>query len=107
MGKYEDIIKKNSDGITINLIVTPDDKKSVFPAGYDEWRKAVKIKVCSPAKDNQANIEVIKTVAKFFDKPVQDVFIISGGKNKEKTVLVKDASVGYIVNKLEASLNGL
>ena len=107
MNDLEQAVKIKQDGAYLNLFVTPGANATLFPAGYNKWRKKIEIKVCSPAKDNQANIEVIKTVAKFFDKPVKDVFVISGGKNKEKTVLVKDASVSDIINRLQESLDEL
>jgi len=106
MGKYDDIIKKNSDGVTINLFVTSDAKKSVFPAGFNKWRKRIDIKVCSKPKDNQANLEVIKIVAEFFKKTIKNVYIISGNKTREKTVLIKDVSKDRVVKKLKESLNG-
>ena len=107
MVKYDDLIGKNSEGVTINLNVTPDAKKNVFPCGYDEWRKTIHMKVCSPAKNNKANLEVLKTVADFFDRSIKDVFIISGEKNKEKKILIKKISTGDVICKLQESLNGL
>lgn len=107
MNKLEDIIKKHKNGVTINLFITPGSKKNIFPAGLNEWRKCVEMNVCSSAQDNKANMEVLKTIAGFFEKPVKDVFVVSGERNREKTVLVKDASVSDIVNRLQESLNEL
>lgn len=106
MSKYDDIIKKYNNGVTINLFVTSDSKKSVFPAGFNIWRKRIDIKVCAKAKDNLANLEVIKIIAKFFKKTIKNVYIISGNKNREKTVLIKDVSKDRVVKKLMESLNG-
>jgi uncharacterized protein YggU (UPF0235/DUF167 family) len=54
-----------------------------------------------------ANIDAIKTSAKFFDTPVKNVWIVSGKKSREKTLLVKGFSVNSIVKRLKESLNGL
>jgi uncharacterized protein (TIGR00251 family) len=103
MGLLEEIIKKHQDGAILNLFVTPEARNVVFPAGINEWRKCLEIKVKSPAVDNRANKDVIKTVADFFEKPVNDVFVLSGIKKREKTVLVKGVSIGFVSEKLKES----
>ena len=107
MDLYDDIIKKHKNGTTIDLFITVDSKKSIFPAGLNKWRKKIEIKVSAKAKNNQANLEVVKIIAEFFNKPIKNVFIISGKKSKEKTVLIKDLSVNTVSKKLMESLNGL
>ena len=107
MDKLEDIIKKHKNGVVINLFIAPGSKKTIFPSGFNEYRKCVEMKVCSKAKDNKANKEVLKTVAGFFDKPFSNVLLVSGTKNREKTVLIKNSNINDIGEKLEASLDGL
>jgi len=107
MDENEDIIKKHRNGVTIDLFVTPDSKKCVFPAGFNKWRKKIDVKVCAKAKDNLANLEVVKIVAEFFNKPIKNVYIISGNKTREKTVLIKDVSANTSAKKLKEALNGL
>ena len=106
MGLFDDIIKKHGNGVTINLFVTPNAEKCVFPAGYNKWRKRMKIKVCSKTKDNHANSEVVQIVAEFFKKPIKNVYIISGNKTREKNIFIKDISENAVVKKLKESLNG-
>ena len=107
MELFDNIIKKHSNGTTIDLFVTADSKKCVFPAGFNKWRKRIDVKVSAKAKDNQANIEVVKIIAEFFNKPVKNVYITSGKKTREKTVLIKDASANTAAKKLKESFNGL
>jgi len=107
MDEYDNVVKKHKDGITIDLFVTPDSKKCIFPAGFNKWRKKIEIKVSAKAKDNLANLEVIKIVAKFFNKTIKNVYIVSGKKTKNKTVLVKDITVNMVVKKLRESLDEL
>ena len=107
MKKYSEIIKKSKDGVTINLFTTPNSKKRVFPAGYNQWRKRIEIKVCSDAKENKANKEVIKTVAEYLNKSVKNVSVVSGEKSREKTILIKGAFVDAVVKRLKESLDGL
>lgn len=107
MGTLEEAIKKNPDGANLNLLITPNANTSLFPAGFNEWQKRIEVKVRSKAQDNLANLEVIKIVAKFFNKPIKNVYIVSGKKTKKKTVLIKEVSVNTAIKKLKESLNGL
>ena len=107
MDKISHLIKKHRDGAIINLFVTPGNKSTIFPAGINKWRNCIEIKICSPARDNLANKEVIKTIADYLKRPVENVFIISGAKNRSKSVLIKDISPEFISERLKVSLNGL
>jgi uncharacterized protein (TIGR00251 family) len=107
MDKTADIVKKHKNGATINLYITPGSKKTIFPSGFNEWRKCVEMNVCSPAQDNKANMEVLKTIAGFFEKPFSNVLLVSGAKKREKKVLIKKCNISEIGKKLEASLDGL
>ncbi|OGS40196.1 MAG: YggU family protein [Euryarchaeota archaeon RBG_13_31_8] len=103
MSKFEDSIKKHKDGTLLDIFVTPKAKSVIFPAGYNPWRKRIEIKVSSEAKDNKANMDVIKTIAEYFSKPTKDVMIVSGQKNKEKTLFIKDILVDEAIKKLRKS----
>jgi len=107
MDLFEGIIKKHGSGVTINLFVTPNCEKSKFPAGLNKWRKRIEINVCAKAKDNLANLEVIKVIAGFFKKQVKDIYILTGKKTREKTILIEDISGNIVLQKLKESLNGL
>jgi uncharacterized protein (TIGR00251 family) len=107
MSKIEDSIKKNRDGALLYIFVIPNSKNIIFPAGYNPWRKRIEIKVSSEAKDNKANIDVIKTIADYFCKSSRDVTIVSGQKNKEKTLFIKDILVDEVIKKFRKSLDGL
>ena len=100
-------VKKHHDGAIINLFVTPGAQSTIFPAGYNKWRRCIEIKVTSPAKDNKANKDVIKSIAEFLDRPVEDVFVVSGIKNRSKAVLIKGISTEVISERLKESINGL
>jgi uncharacterized protein (TIGR00251 family) len=107
MDNISKTVKKHHDGAIINLFVTPGAQSTIFPAGYNKWRRSIEIKVNSPAKDNKANKDVIKSIAQFLDKPVEDIFVVSGIKNRSKSVLIKGISAEVISEKLKESINGL
>ena len=100
----KDAAKRHKIGATINLFVTPDARSNVFPIGIDEWRKSIEISVKSPAQDNRANIDVIKTVSEYFDVSHMNVLILNGKKNREKTVLLQGMTSERIVSKLQEKL---
>ena len=107
MDLFDNITKKHGNGVTINLFVTPEAEKYIFPSGLNKWRKRIEIKVCAKAKDNLANLEVVKIVAEFFKSPIKNVYILSGKKTREKTVLIEDISENTALQMLKESLNGL
>jgi len=107
MHNLSKIIRECHEGAILNLFVTPKANTVIFPAGLNNWRKCIEIKVCAPPEHNRANMDVIKTVADFFEKPVTDVYILSGGSKREKTVLVKGISTNFVTDRLRESLDGL
>ena len=100
MTKLDKIIKKHQDGTVFDIFVTPGARKIIFPAGCNEWRKSIEISVSASAEKDKANKEIIQTIADFFNKPLSDIYILSGRKNREKTVLVKGANVSFISERL-------
>ena len=102
-----DAVREHQDGAILDLFVTSGYNICSFPAGFNRWRKRIEIKVSSPAKDNKANRDVIRTSAEFFNKSMEDVIIINGKKSRKKTVLIKDISSNNVLKKLKESLNGL
>ena len=70
-------VKKHHDGAIINLFVTPGAQSTIFPAGYNKWRQCIEIKVNSPARDNKANKDVIKSIAKFTTRPNVIIAVIN------------------------------
>jgi len=107
MNEFREAIRDHKDGAVLHLFVASGANRTVFPAGYNVWRKRLDIKVCSEAKDNKANKDVIKTVAEYFKKPVKDVLIVSGEKSRGKTLLIKNISSNEVIKKLMRSLDGL
>lgn len=104
---FKESVKNHGRDVVINLFVTSKAKNVVFPAGYNNWRKRLEIKVRSEAKENKANLEVLRIIADFFQKPSGDVKILSGEKKREKSILIKNISTNKVFKMLMESLNGL
>jgi hypothetical protein len=107
MTSFKDAIKRSDQGVILCLHVVPGSSQVVFPAGYNQWRKCIEIKVRSVAKENKANNEVIETVAGFFRVPVKDVILVSGQKSREKTICLSKISVDRACSQLEESFHEL
>jgi uncharacterized protein (TIGR00251 family) len=106
MNSWKDAVKQSSQGILISLHVVPGASNEVFPSGYNPWRNCLEIKVRSAASENKANREVLETLAGFFGIAPQDVQLINGLKNREKTVLLKRISFDRVCIILEGALHG-
>jgi len=102
-----DAISVTDDDVVIRVFVHPGSSQSVFPSGYNSWRRCIEIQVQSQAKDNKANSEVIKIIAEFFKISTQDVSIVSGQKSKEKIISVKNLHTTDACKSIEESLHGL
>jgi uncharacterized protein len=107
MTSFKDAIKSSKQGVILCVHVVPGSAQSLFPAGYNQWRNCIEIKVRSEAKDNKANNEVIKTVAEFFKVPEKDAFLMSGHNSREKTIFLGKISVDMVCSQLEESFHGL
>jgi uncharacterized protein (TIGR00251 family) len=103
----KNFITNSENEIQIRLHVIPGSSKSVFPSGFDKWRKILEIKVKSKAKENKANIEVIKKIASFFNISAKNINIIAGQKSREKIVSIKNIELNKVCKKIEDSLNEL
>ena len=106
MPKINKFIEKHEDGALINLSIKPACNTTVFPSGVNNWRKRFEMQVSSPAIDNRANKDVIKTLSSFFETPLNNIFVISEKKKKNKTVLIKGVTTGYVQERLRECIDG-
>lgn len=105
MISYKDAVKESSQGVILSLHVIPGSSQTVFPHSYNQWRRSIEMKVQAQAKDNKANNEVLETIAGFFKLSTKEVKLISGEKNREKTVCLKNISLLAVTKLLKESLD--
>jgi len=98
-------VSKNEVVLRIHVIAA--STQSLFPAGYNRWRRCIECKVKSSAKDNKANKEVVEKISKYFNIIQQDVTLQSGLKSREKTVSLKNVTKKDVCRMIEESLHGL
>lgn len=102
-----DAITRTHNAVTIQVHVIPGSSQSLFPTGYNSWRHCIEMKVKAVAKDNKANSEVKELIASFFHISLKDVSIVSGDKQREKTISIKNGDIINICTKIKETLNGL
>ncbi len=103
MEPYADAIVETTRGVVITLDVTAGAKRSLFPAGYNAWRKSIRCQVTAPAVGGKANRAIIDLVAGTLGVPRTDVAIISGHTSSSKTVAVAGQSRSDVAARLNAA----
>lgn len=103
---WKDAVTSSQAGVLLRLHVVPNSSKALFPAGYNEWRRCLEIKVAGEAKENKANIAVIETVAFYFHLASKDVRVVNGERRREKTLLLTNIRLDNILKQLKEQLNG-
>ena len=74
-----------NENVRLKVHVIPNSKENKID-GYNEWKKAVVVRVKAPASEGKANRELEKFLSEFFES---DVTIVSGKKSRDKIVLIK------------------
>ncbi|WP_214019795.1 DUF167 domain-containing protein [Methanoculleus sp.] len=103
MEPYADAVVESAHGVIIVLDVTAGAKQSLFPAGYNEWRKSIRCQVAAPAVGGKANRAIIDLLAETFGIPRADVSIVAGHTSSSKTVAIAGLSKSSIVASLNAA----
>jgi uncharacterized protein (TIGR00251 family) len=76
-----------SNGIRLNLRVSPGAKRTSIEGAYAEG--AIRLKVAAPPVDGKANAEVERFLASLLGIPRSDVAVVRGASSRDKTVLVR------------------
>jgi uncharacterized protein len=93
-------LHETQQGTLITLEVTAGAKTRAFPAGYNEWRKAIGCRVTAPAVDGKANRAVITLVSERLAVPTARVHIESGTTSSQKRVLVEGLGKRDLIERL-------
>ncbi|MEM3397260.1 MAG: DUF167 domain-containing protein [Thermoplasmata archaeon] len=80
-------IEENEKGVLLRVHVVPNSDANRI-AGYDHWRKALKVHVTAPATENRANSCLVEFLAEFFDVAERNIELVSGHHSREKIVSI-------------------
>lgn len=94
-------LKRASDGVILDLEVIPG-ARIVEIAGYNPWRKRIKIKLSSKAEKGRANQQLVSTLSELFNVNAKDVIIISGILSNSKSIKILGAEAEEVEKILES-----
>ncbi len=85
---FEDAIRQASDGIIVDFEVSPGAKETKVPAGYNEWRKRLEVKLKAPPERGKANEELIEALSALLGVPAARIAITAGATNSKKSIKI-------------------
>jgi uncharacterized protein (TIGR00251 family) len=91
------------EGVMIRLSVRPGSRYSGVE-GYDAWRRTICIKLTKRAQMGKANEQLVRYLALLFNKPVNDVQLVSGHTSTRKVVLLRNAVVDEVESVINAAV---
>jgi uncharacterized protein len=101
MPDIADALSEERHGTLITIEVSAGAKTSAFPAGYNEWRKAIGCRVTAPATGGKANRAVITLIAERLTVSPARVHMQSGAASSQKRVLVEGLARNDILERLD------
>jgi uncharacterized protein (TIGR00251 family) len=104
MMSFEDAIRPASDGAIIDIEASPGAKETKVPAGYNQWRKRLLVKLKAPPERGRANVELIDALARLLNVPSVRIEITSGATDSRKSVKVRGMAREDIVKVLRGKI---
>ncbi len=101
---YEDAIRPASGGTVIDLEATPGAKETRVPAGYNQWRKRILVKLKAPPERGKANDELIDALARLLGVPPVNLEITSGATDSRKSVRVMGVAREEVIEALRGKV---
>jgi uncharacterized protein (TIGR00251 family) len=101
---FEDAIRPAPDGAVIDLEASPGAKETKVPAGYNQWRKRLLVKLKAPPERGKANEELIDALARLLNVPPASIEITSGATNSRKSVRVRGMAREDVVEALRGRI---
>jgi uncharacterized protein (TIGR00251 family) len=101
----KDAVKSESGCTVLEFHVNSGSSRSGF-AGYDQWRKCIKVSIKSQPKKGEANAELISLISKWFGIEESMVEIVSGNKDRSKRVSIRGLDEGKVLEVLEGMEEG-
>jgi uncharacterized protein (TIGR00251 family) len=93
-----DAIWESEKGTFIRIIVKTNSKSREFLAEITS--EAIHVNLSGPAREGKANSELIRKIAKALDISTSSIALISGHRNREKTLLITGVAQETVVQKL-------
>ncbi|MBU0496580.1 MAG: DUF167 domain-containing protein [Candidatus Thermoplasmatota archaeon] len=104
---WNNAVTTTKNGCTISLHVIPNSEQPQFPGPYNPWRNTIDITITANLHHNQGNQEIIITLAHFFSLNTQNITIIKGQKNRNKTIQLTTITKEKILQRLKDAYHEL
>lgn len=101
---FEDALRTASDGVIIDFEASPGAKETKVPAGYNQWRKRLLVKLKAPPEKGKANEELIEALSDLLGVPSARIEITSGATNTKKSVKIKGMALEEAIKKLRGKI---
>jgi len=96
-------LTKKDEGTLLAVHVQPKASRNGF-AGLVQDR--LKVRVCAPPVEGEANRECIKFLAGFFGVSKSEITLVRGGQSRQKTFFI-NRTVEFISEKLKGASLGV
>lgn len=106
MAPIAEALIADQGGVILTLDVSAGARQDRFPAGYNEWRRAVICQVRAPPAGGRANKAIISLIASVLDVPKTQIAIISGATATLKKIHIADISPEEVISRLNEALAG-
>lgn len=93
-------VSQERQGIVISIEVTAGAREAIFPAGYNEWRRAIGCRVTAPALEGRANRALLILIADKLGVPASSINIASGATSSQKRILVAGMTREQVLDRL-------
>jgi len=90
------------EGVTMRVEVSPGSRYSGV-TGFNPWRQTISIKLTERAQAGKANEQLVRYLALLFNKPADEVKLISGHTSTRKVVLLCHTAVDEVESVINAA----
>jgi uncharacterized protein (TIGR00251 family) len=88
---------ENSEGVRIRVKVNPRSGKNQL---LDLRSETIRVKLTAPPVEGEANLALIKFIARLCRVPKANVEIVSGEKSRQKTIVIRGLGLSVVVDRL-------
>ena len=99
----EDAVRSEPGKTVVRFHVSPGSSNPGF-GGYDPWRESIRVRIGSPARKGAANEELIAFLSKSFGIDRSKLEIVSGEKERSKSISIHGMSREGVLEALEELL---
>ncbi len=96
-------LSPHKEGVVVTVWVVPGSKKTTLAGLYGDF---LKVKVTEPPESGRANKMVLSFLAGLCGIPAADALLLSGASSRNKRILLKNASIDVVSDKLRADGTG-